>query len=271
MTNALIAAARATIANADAALIAAGAGMGVDSGLPDFRGDEGFWKAYPPFRDLGLGFAALASPRWFARDPSLAWGFYGHRLQLYRDTTPHAGFAALRTWAEGLPGGHFVFTSNVDGQFQKAGFDPERVVECHGSIHHVQCTSPCSGDILPAGPAPAIDPATMRAVGELPRCPSCGGMARPNILMFGDGHWLGERAEAQERRLERWVAGLGGRRVVILELGAGTAIATVRATCEYLARRLGATLVRLNPREAHGPPGTIGLPLRGAEVVGLLP
>lgn len=271
MHDALIERARDAIADADAALIAAGAGMGVDSGLPDFRGDEGFWKAYPPFRDLGLGFAALASPRWFARDPGLAWGFYGHRLQLYRDTTPHAGFAALRPWAEALPGGHFVFTSNVDGQFQKAGFDPDRVVECHGSIHHVQCTTPCSDAILPAGPAPIIDPTTMRATGGLPRCERCGGMARPNILMFGDGHWLGQRSEAQERRLERWVSSLGGRRVVIVELGAGTAIATVRATTEYLTRRLGATLVRLNPREPAVPRGGIGLALKGAEVVRLMP
>jgi len=46
-------------------LITAGAGMGVDSGLPDFRGDEGFWKAYPIAKKLGLNFQALANPRWF--------------------------------------------------------------------------------------------------------------------------------------------------------------------------------------------------------------
>ncbi|HVT79086.1 MAG TPA: NAD-dependent protein deacetylase, partial [Phycisphaerae bacterium] len=63
------------IANAHALLITAGAGMGVDSGLPDFRGPEGFWKAYPAYRHLGLGFAQLANPRWFQDDPALAWGF----------------------------------------------------------------------------------------------------------------------------------------------------------------------------------------------------
>jgi hypothetical protein len=49
------------IRSADALVIAAGAGMGVDSGLPDFRGDEGFWNAYPPFRHLGLKFTNLAN------------------------------------------------------------------------------------------------------------------------------------------------------------------------------------------------------------------
>src|SRR5262245_16873535 len=117
--------------------------MGVDSGLPDFRGDAGFWKAYPPFARLGLRFVDLASPRWFAEDPARAWGFYGHRLNLYRATAPHRGFDILLGWARDKPHGAFVFTSNVDGHFQKAGFDPARVVECHGAIETSQCAGPC--------------------------------------------------------------------------------------------------------------------------------
>src|SRR5438093_10269086 len=84
------------IRSAEALLIGAGAGMGVDSGLPDFRGDEGFWKAYPPFKKLGLSFVELANPNWFHSDPALAWGFYGHRRNLYRSTQPHQGFAILK-------------------------------------------------------------------------------------------------------------------------------------------------------------------------------
>jgi NAD-dependent SIR2 family protein deacetylase len=53
-------------------------------------------------------------------DPELAWGFYGHRLELYRRTTPHRGFGILRRLAE-RSGRFFVFTSNVDGHFQRAG------------------------------------------------------------------------------------------------------------------------------------------------------
>src|SRR5438874_3703737 len=84
------------VQNADALLIGAGAGMGVDSGLPDFRGDEGFWKAYPPFR--GKSFASISNPIWFQSDPTQAWGFFGHRLNLYRQAVPHEGFAILRRW-----------------------------------------------------------------------------------------------------------------------------------------------------------------------------
>ena len=95
----------------DALLIGAGAGMGVDSGLPDFRGPEGFWRAYPAFR--GRKFEEISNPVWFRRDPEQAWGFFGHRLNLYRTAAPHAGFETLRRWGESRPLGCSVFTSNV--------------------------------------------------------------------------------------------------------------------------------------------------------------
>src|ERR1700741_3355216 len=100
--------AAAAIAEADALLIGAGAGMGVDSGLPDFRGSQGFWRADPPYEKLGLDFVALAQPRWFDSDPGLAWGFYGHRLNLYRATPPHDGFRILLEWGRRMPHGAFV-------------------------------------------------------------------------------------------------------------------------------------------------------------------
>ena len=96
---------RLAIAKADALLIGAGAGMGVDSGLPDFRGNAGFWKAYPPYQRLGLDFVALAKSRWFIDDPTLAWGFYGHRMGLYRETKPHQGYSVLDRWARRMKGG----------------------------------------------------------------------------------------------------------------------------------------------------------------------
>ena len=240
-----VARASALLREADGLLIAAGAGIGVDSGLPDFRGDGGFWRAYPALGRLGLPFHAIACPDAFDTDPRLAWGFYGHRLDLYRRTRPHAGFAILRAFANRMAQGGFVFTSNVDGQFQRAGFAAGRIVECHGSIHHLQCTRPCCEEVWPAdGVEPQVDAQQCRLGSPLPRCPRCGALARPNILMFDDSAWIADRTEAQFERLRAWRAGV--ERLVVIELGAGTDIPSVRRVAESQ----GAPLIRVNPREA---------------------
>ena len=247
---------------ADALLIGAGAGMGVDSGLPDFRGHEGFWRAYPPFAKLGLRFSEVANPRWFRDDPPLAWGFYGHRLHLYRRTHPHRGFDILRRWSSLAPLGGFVLTSNVDGQFSKAGFAPDRVIEAHGSIHWLQCTRRCGIGLFPADPFEvAVDEETMRAADPLPSCPNCGSLARPNILMFGDWDWDDARSDEQHARFDLWLTTVRPGRLVAIEIGAGEAIPTVRLSCEGLVDRLGGTLIRINPRDCAVPPGQIALPL----------
>jgi NAD-dependent SIR2 family protein deacetylase len=257
----------AAIQSADGLVIGAGAGMGVDSGMPDFRGTQGFWRAYPPYAKLGLDFPSLANPRWFRDDPALAWGFYGHRRNLYRSTVPHAGFQLLRRWAGRMKHGSFVFTSNVDGHFQKAGFDADRVLECHGSIDFLQCTASCGIGIFPADCSEiSIDLETMRAALPLPRCPSCEALARPNILMFGDWEWDGSRTEEQQRRLQAWLDALTGS-LVIVECGAGMAIPTVRRFCQRLAEQAGGRLIRINLHEPSVPAGHIGLPLGALEAL----
>lgn len=250
------------IQSADALLIGAGAGMGVDSGLPDFRGNDGFWKAYPPFH--GRSFASVSNPIWFRDDPAQAWGFFGHRLNLYRDTLPHAGFQILRQWAESRPAGYFVFTSNVDGHFARAGFDANRILECHGSICFAQCVRGCSRDIWPADDLRIeVDLASIRATSPLPSCSQCGGLARPNVLMFGDGGWIPDRTSEQEERYEHWLRTVTSKRVVAIEFGAGLAIPTVRYECE----RRADVLIRVNPRESDTPAGGISLACGALEAI----
>ncbi len=230
-------------------IVSAGAGMGVDSGLPDFRGDQGFWKAYPMYERLGLSFVDAANPEHFERDPAFGWGFYGHRLNLYRATEPHAGFGILRRWIDALGLEAWVVTSNVDGQFQRAGFPRDRVLEVHGSIHHLQCLSPCSGAIWENREEVPIDEERMRAR-RIPRCKRCPGVARPNILMFGDYGWLPERTHAQRGRFDAFLEEHQGEPLAVVELGAGTAIPTIRLLSERLGDVEGAAVVRINPREA---------------------
>jgi NAD-dependent SIR2 family protein deacetylase len=254
----------------DAMLITAGAGIGVDSGLPDFRGDEGFWKAYPPIAKLGISFVDMANPYWFEKDPKLAWAFYGHRLHLYRRTIPHDGFSLLLDIAQTKPGGYFVFTSNVDGQFQKAGYDSQHIQECHGSIHHFQCRKPCNNKIWDAIHIELdVDEENFTANDPLPACPDCGAQARPNILMFGDWYWLPHRTQVQQNNMQSWINKLISKKYqpVIIEMGAGEAVATVRHTSESLAHELQATLIRINPRDAYVSPGHVSISLGALEAI----
>ena len=147
-----------------------------------------------------------------------------------------------------------MFTSNVDGQFQRAGFPEESVYECHGSIHYLQCAGPCGDAIWPAdGTRVVVDEQTMRAEGDLPRCGRCGGLARPNVLMFGDGQWSEARAARQAARYRGWLKRARGAKLAVIECGAGTAVPTVRLESERAANRPGATLVRINLREPAVP------------------
>lgn len=248
---------------ADGVLITAGAGLGVDSGLPDFRGNEGMWQAYPALGRARMPFQDIACPDAFHAQPRLAWGFYGHRLKLYRETVPGESFGILDGIARGLPEGAFVFTSNVDGHFQQAGCDPARVMECHGSIHHLQCLDGCMGDIWPAdGFEPEVDQTTCRLLNEFPRCPWCDGLARPNILMFGDAGWIDERTQGQRSRLSAWRRRV--ERLVVIEIGAGTAIPSVRRFGESQ----DCPLIRINLRESgRSSDRVVALPLRGADAM----
>lgn len=240
------------IAQADALIILAGAGMGVDSGLPDFRGKEGFWKAYPMLKPHRMAFSDIANPEAFIKRPTLAWGFYGHRLNLYRNSVPHQGFAILKSIAESKADGYFVYTSNVDGQFQKAGFDESRIVECHGSIHHLQHLQPEPNDvIMPATDVSlTVDETTLRVnEDDLPRAKN-GDLLRPNIMMFNDYYWQEDRTNAQEQRYQQWLATLKGKQIVVVEIGAGDAIPTIRYQAKHLRHGYAQTLIQINPNPA---------------------
>jgi NAD-dependent SIR2 family protein deacetylase len=246
--------AAALIDQADALIVAAGAGMGVDSGLPDFRGREGFWSAYPALKQAGVDFYNIASPSAFESTPARAWGFYGHRLALYRRTEPHAGFALLKRWGERMLHGYSVFTSNVDGQFQLAGFDAMSIHECHGSIHQLQCLGPCCGSTWAADDfSPDVDERDCHLRNPAPICARCGQLARPNVLMFGDWGWVEARTAAQAARQEAWLSSIS--RPVVIEVGAGTTIPSVRHFSQRVIHELGGRLVRINPDQSNVPTG----------------
>jgi NAD-dependent SIR2 family protein deacetylase len=260
------------IQNSDAIIITAGAGMGVDSGLPDFRGNTGFWKEYPAISHLGLSFSEMANPRWFEENPKLAWAFYGHRYNLYNETFPHKGFNLLLEIGQAKKAGYFAITSNVDGQFQKAGYSEHFIEEVHGSVNHLQCSIPCSSDIWEAGNLSIqIDTKKFEALEPFPKCTKCGAIARPNILMFGDWSWLSHRSDKQSTNFQYWLRNLKTQiaQPVIIEIGAGRAVPTIRMKSERLANEFNAVLIRINPRDFQIPHDINGIEIQAGALEGI--
>jgi len=259
------------IRNATALLFTTGAGMGVDSGLPDFRGPEGFWKAYPPMKALGLEFPMMSNPVWFTNNPPFAWGFWAHRKKLYKNAEPHYGYEVLKKLGNSKlsQDGYFSFTSNVDGAFVKAGFDQDRLLECHGSIHWMQCTGPCTQEIWSGeNLVVEVDESTFLSPAPLPKCKNCSRLARPNVLMFGDDtHEIGRYVQ-QKRNYERFLSKLTpNSKLVVIEVGAGTAVPTVRRESERRVISWEGTLIRINMRDTDAPEGAIVLPIGGKDAL----
>jgi len=229
-----------TLYSTDALIITAGAGASADSGVSTFRGDGGLWERKGK---SGYSFVDLAQPHWFESDPDIAWGFYGKRYLEYKEAKPGIVYETLYSWAKDIP--HFVFTSNVDKLFQRAGFKEENIFEIHGSISHIQSLKAGESSISELkGIEFSIDEKD-RAVGYLPTCPDTGKIARPNICMFSDNTWDPRRSRSQEILYEDFLA-KHYKKILILEIGAGKIIPTVRWESERLARSNGATLIRVN-------------------------
>lgn len=262
--------ARQLIDTADSLIITAGAGMSVDSGLPDYRGDQGFWRAYSALGAAKIPFERLSSSVAFAQAPELAWGFFGHRLGLYRDATPHAGYAILRDIAQTKVGGAFVVTSNVDGQFATAGFDATRILEIHGSLHYLQCVDTCSEAVWAADRfVPDVDIAECLLCSPLPLCPDCGALVRPNVLMYSDWGWNEARTAGQKQRFAAWRKTVNAP--VVIELGAGETIAAIR----HFSERQRVPLIRINPAQpqlsgAMTSAGSVAIPLGALAALQLL-
>lgn len=138
-----------------------------------------------------------------------------------------------------------------------------QIHECHGSIHWLQCTDSVCGEVWSAAEfEPVVDAEACRLVTPLPRCPACGSLARPNILMFGDGHWVSDRYDAQDAACTTWLRSV--QKPVVIELGAGTAVPSVRFFGEYQ----GIPMIRINVREAESTMGNcISLPMGALEAL----
>jgi NAD-dependent deacetylase len=146
-----------------------GAGISTESGIPDYRGPGGVWERNAP--------PTLSD---FRQNPDTRRQYWAERRERYaalRDTQPNAGHLALaRLQSSGRLS--YVITQNIDGLHQKAGSNPDRTIELHGSAHQVCCL-----DCGASWPADQIQ--TRLELEPLPSCEICGGMIRAATVLFG--------------------------------------------------------------------------------------
>jgi NAD-dependent deacetylase len=217
-------------------LVVTGAGVSAESGIPTFRGRDGYWRNLDP--------AKLATPEAFARDPELVWRWYRERRERIRGAQPNAAHHAIAKFA-GYADEFLLVTQNVDDLHARAGLPNDKMVQIHGDIFVTRC-SRCHFSRLDYERPPSQ---SYGVAGEhehehenvLPRCPKCNTLMRPGVV------WFGEQLPWNEaQRVENFLA-RGACDVVIV---AGTT-----ATFEYIidwalrASRDGAKLVEVNPED----------------------
>lgn len=196
-----------------------GAGISAESGMPTFReAQTGLWARYRP--------EDLATAQAFRKNPRLVWEWYEWRRKLAREAQPNPGHLALAELERRYPT-FTLITQNVDGLHQRAGSGQHAaLIELHGNIHRTKCFD--EETVIERWAETEETP---------PRCPSCGGLLRPDVV------WFGERLP-QEALYAAWEAAQNCE--VFLSVGT-SGIVEPAASLPYLAMQSGATVVEVNP------------------------
>lgn len=164
-----------------------GAGISAESGIPTFRGPEGYWtvgsQVYRP--------QEMATYEMFQRDPKAVWQFYLWRLGVCRQAQPNLGHKALVAIEKQLQERYTLITQNVDNLHLRAGQSLHRTYQIHGNLEYVRCSAACCRSVteMPAGIAPkgrneTISDAEWRRL----CCPRCGALLRPHVLWFDESY-----------------------------------------------------------------------------------
>ena len=157
------------LATARRLTVLTGAGVSAASGVPTFRGNDGLWRRHRA--------QDLATPEAFARDPHLVWEWYDWRRQAIARAQPNRAHEVLALWSQRYSA-FTLITQNVDGLHERAA--TRNIVRFHGSIWDLRCAQGC-------GARPRVWTDLSAPLPELPpRCPHCAGLARPDVVWFGE-------------------------------------------------------------------------------------
>jgi len=171
---------RGALERAGTCIFLTGAGISAESGVPTFRGTDGYWVV----GSRNYHARELATRAAFSRMPESVWGWYLHRLRVCRGALPNPAHEAIAE-LEGVLGERFLLiTQNVDGLHARAGNSGARSYEIHGNISFMRCSSECRG-LVPV-PEEALAEPEAENLAHWLSCSSCGAWMRPHVLWFDE-------------------------------------------------------------------------------------
>jgi NAD-dependent deacetylase len=238
--NDVLAACRAALLRGGSMIALTGAGVSAESGIPTFRGKDGYWtvgsREYHP--------QELATHDAFSRMPWEVWAWYLFRRDICRRAEPNAAHAALVRADAALAQRFALVTQNVDGLHRRAGSPPARTFPIHGDIDRARCAAECApatfaipDDIPPLARGEAVAAATRARL----VCPRCGGLARPHVLWFDETY-------DESRYFLDTVRGLATSAALVVVAGT-SAQTNLPWQVVRLAAAAGATIVDINTED----------------------
>lgn len=215
-----------------------GAGISAESGIPTFRGPEGYWTVgsheYHP--------QEMATYAMFARHPLEVWGWYFYRRGVCRQASPNPAHTALAELERHFGDRFLLITQNVDGLHLRAGITGPRTYQIHGNIDYFRCSGECTDqlyrlpdDMILPDRESTLDKCTFDSL----KCPVCGRLARPHVL------WFDEYYDESRYKFE---SSLRAAEVTDLLMVIGTSASTnLPVQVGYRVASKGGILVDINP------------------------
>ena len=163
-----------------------GAGISADSGIPTFRGQDGYWtigsQNYHP--------QEMATNRMFQVNAQEVWKWYLYRKSIVAVAEPNPIHYFLKELEDLLPNQFALITQNVDGLHKRAGSSFDKMFAIHGDLNYIRCSESCTDELIPFPEKIDLKNRDQHTITEqewkLLHCPKCGELTRPHVLWFDE-------------------------------------------------------------------------------------